>query len=114
MIRAARKDANHKEIADVFLDHGASVGDLSQVKKLCDIAVGFRGICELVEIKDGSKPPSGQRLTEGEKQFHDRWRGKVHIITNTDEAKDLLLLMEQKSRALINAGLLPQPQLTIH
>lgn len=106
MIRAARKDANHKEIADVFLDHGASVGDLSQVKKLCDIAVGFRGICELVEIKDGSKPPSGQKLTEGEKQFHDRWRGTVHIVTSIEDAKQLLLLMERKSRVLIQAGVL--------
>lgn len=105
MIRAARKDSNHNEIANYFLNHGASVGDLSQVKRLCDLVVGFRGINELVEVKDGSKPPSQQKLTPGEQQFHDRHRGTISVITNLEEAKQLLLAMDQKSIALISAGI---------
>lgn len=106
MIRAARKDANHKAIADYLTAHGASVGDLSQVKRLCDIAVAFKGVTELVEIKDGSKPPSGRKLTEGEQQFHDRWRATVHIVIDLEDAKQLLLLMEKKSQALRAVGML--------
>lgn len=106
MIRAARKDANHKQIADYLLDHGASVGDLSQVKKLCDIAVAFRGVTELVEIKNGALPPSGRKLTEGEQQFHDRWRATVHIVIDLEDAKQLLLLMERKSKTLRLAGII--------
>lgn len=106
MIRAARKDKNHKEIADHLIAHGATVGDLSQVKRLCDMVVGFRGINELVEIKDGSKPPSAQKLTEGEQGFHDRYTGTISIITTTEEADILLATMAAKSKALRKAGLL--------
>ena len=106
MIRAARKDANHNEIADHFKAHGATVGDLSQVKRLCDMVVGYRGINELVEVKDGSKPPSQQKLTEGEQDCHDRYTGTISIITSTDDADILLASMKAKSKALVKAGLL--------
>ena len=106
MIRAARKDANHKEIAEYLIAHGASVGDLSQVKRLCDIVVGYKGVNELVEIKDGSKPPSQQKLTQGEQEFHDRYTGTISIVMSTDDADILLATMKAKSKALIKAGLL--------
>jgi len=37
MQRAAKKDANHKEIQKFFESKGYSVLDLSQLKNACDI-----------------------------------------------------------------------------
>lgn len=39
-----------------------------------------------MEVKDGSKPPSRQRLTAEELIWHDNWNSKVHIVTNVKEA----------------------------
>lgn len=106
MMRAARKDANHNEIAAYFIANGCSVGDLSQVKRLCDIVVGYKGVNELVEIKDGAKPPSAQRLTEGEQKFHDGWRGTITVITSIEDASKLITIMRDKSRAMRDSGAL--------
>lgn len=106
MMRAARKDANHNEIADYFIANGCSVGDLSQVKRLCDIVVGYKGVNELVEIKDGAKVPSAQKLTEGEAKFHREWLGTITIITSIEDAKKLIWIMRDKSRAMRDSGAL--------
>jgi len=106
MMRAARKDANHNEIADYFIAHGCSVGDLSQVKRLCDMVVGYKGLNELVEIKDGSKPPSAQKLTEGEAKFHREWLGTITVITSIEDAAKLITIMKDKSRAMRDSGAL--------
>jgi len=45
-----------------------------------DIAVGFAGLTMLVEIKDGAKPPSQQKLTDDEREFFDTWKGGVRIV----------------------------------
>lgn len=84
---AKRTDANQKEIVRTFRQCGASVQILSDVGKGCpDLVVGTHGKNYLIEIKDGSKPPSGQRLTEHEQVFHDGWKGQVCIIKSIDEA----------------------------
>lgn len=106
MIRAARKDANHREIADYLLAKGASVGDLSQVKRLCDIVVGYRGVTTLAEIKDGSKPPSARMLTDGEQAFHNSFNAKVYIIKDVKEAQQMIDEMATQSTALVKSGLL--------
>jgi len=44
----------------------------------------------LVEIKDGSRKPSEQRLTPDEEAFHAKWPGKIHIVRSVGEALDLI------------------------
>jgi hypothetical protein len=44
----------------------------------------------LVEIKDGSKPPSARRLTADEQKFRDNWKGDYRIITSVDDVLELL------------------------
>lgn len=81
-----RVDDNQVEIVKTFRSIGFSVLILSDVGNGCpDIMVGFRGVNYLVEIKDGKKSPSKQRLTPHEEEFHQSWRGQVVIIRSIDE-----------------------------
>lgn len=83
----ARKDDNHKEIADVYRKMGCSVLDTSMVGSGApDIIVGLKQGNHLVEIKDGKKKPSARRLTPDEERFHIEWRGPIRVISTVDEA----------------------------
>ncbi len=91
MRRAARIDANQPEIVQALRDVGASVSVTSMVGKgFPDIVVGYRGQNYLIEIKDGSKPPSQRKLTPDEQEWHALWRGTVHIANKTDEALKII------------------------
>jgi hypothetical protein len=92
VIRNARKDANHAEIVACFRKLGWSVLDISQLKNCADIVVARNGITFVIEIKDGTKPPSARKLTDGEQVFKDGWRGHYAIITSIGDA---LLLNSQ-------------------
>lgn len=91
MKRSARKDANQDEIVDTLRAIGASVAITHQLGGgFPDIVVGFRGETYLIEIKDGSKPPSRRRLTKDEKEFHQSWNGHIAIANNSDEALKII------------------------
>lgn len=82
-----RIDDNQREIVKAFRDMGATVQILSAIGKGCpDLLLGWRGQNYLIEIKNGKKPPSGQRLTEHEQKFFDSWKGQVCIINSIDNA----------------------------
>lgn len=86
-MRAARVDDNQDEIKNALRDIGASVFVTSNVGNgFGDLVVGFRGVNYLLEIKDGSKPPSRRKLTPAEAKFHDEWRGQVDVVNSVDEA----------------------------
>ena len=55
-----------------------------------DIVVGFLGNNWMFEIKDPDKPPSGKKLTPKEKDFHEAWRGQVHIVETVDDILDVM------------------------
>lgn len=86
MRRAARVDENHKEIVEALRQIGATVKSVAPIKGFVDIVVGFRGENFLIEIKDGSKPPSQQRLTPLEAKFQREWMGQVETVTSVSEA----------------------------
>jgi len=89
--RASAVDANQREIVQAFRGLGATVQHLHNVGMGCpDILVGFSGVNYMVEIKDGSKPPSAQRLTPPERYWHDGWKGQVVIINSVDAAMNML------------------------
>ena len=91
MRRNARIDSNQNEIVKAFRKLGASVLITSQLKNCFDILVGYKGINYIVEIKDGNKPPSQRKLTEGEQNFADNWRGgKYYIIESVEQAIKLI------------------------
>jgi Holliday junction resolvase len=66
---------------------GMSVVSLAAVGNGCpDLVVGWRGRNVLLEIKDGSKPPSARKLTPDEAKFHNEWMGYVVIAESPLEA----------------------------
>jgi len=87
MRRAARVDANQREIVAALRAVGVSVQPLHTVGKGCpDLLCGVRGTNLLLEIKDGNKPPSARKLTPDEAAWHESWRGQVAIVESVDEA----------------------------
>lgn len=90
-MRAAKIDANQNEIVKALRQIGCSVQSLASVGKgVPDLLVGFRGVNFLIEVKDGSKPKSAQKLTADQIEWHNNWQGKVFVINSVDQAIDLI------------------------
>lgn len=88
MRRRPRTDANHAEIVAALRALGCSVVSTAGVGDgFPDLAVGYRGETYLVEVKDGSKPPSARLLTADEASFFASWRGAAVVIESVDEAQ---------------------------
>jgi Holliday junction resolvase len=87
MRRAARIDANQTAIVAALRKIGCSVAITSSVGNgFPDLCVSFGGITLLMEVKDGDKPKSAQKLTEDQIKFHIGWRGRIELVTSVDEA----------------------------
>ena len=92
MRKAAKIDDNQKAIVNILRQIGASVQSLAATGKGCpDLLVGYHGINYLMEIKDGDKVLSKQKLTIDQEHWHSLWRGTVHIVKSVDEALKILL-----------------------
>lgn len=88
---AARIDANQPQIVAALRKMGATVLHLHTIGKGApDILVGYQGKNALIELKDGSKPPSARKLTADEEKFHAEWRGQVAIIESVEQAVDFI------------------------
>ena len=84
---AARTDENHEQIVKCLRDAGAVVQSLAAVGHgVPDLLVGFRGQTILIEVKNGSKSPSRQRLTEDQIRWHGAWRGGPIAVVDGVEA----------------------------
>ena len=90
--RAAKIDANHPEMRDMARKLGASWLDCHQLKNACDAFLSYKGQTWAIEVKDGSKPPSARKLTEGEQKFKDMWElnGSYAILETPDDLLTLL------------------------
>lgn len=90
MRRAARTDANHAEIVAALRSAGCWVMDLSAVGNGCpDLLVHgpvFPWSLALLEIKDGSKPPSRRALTPEQIKFHAGCNAPLFVVNNVAEA----------------------------
>ena len=80
---AARRDANERSIIEAFEVLGATV---SQECPL-DLIVAWPGRTILVEVKDGSKVPSQQKLTEAEARFIAGWKGECYVVRSELQAE---------------------------
>lgn len=84
---AAKVDNNQAEIVRALRQVGCSVLLTFQLKNCFDILVGYRGRTFIMEIKDPNQPPSKRKLTEGEEEFRQKWRGSTyHIVETPDQA----------------------------
>lgn len=89
-----RVDANTTQIVDALRKVGAV-----WISTTGDPSIGFDGIaCKagrtwLIEVKDGSRPPSARRLTDNESKRAYQLANvgvTVHVVNNTDEALRLI------------------------
>ena len=87
MRRAAKVDANQQKIVEILRAAGATVQSLAAVGHGCpDLLVGWGGKTLLMEIKDGSKVPSAQRLTDDQIKWHGAWMGGPLAVVDGPEA----------------------------
>ena len=85
-MRAARIDANQPAIVAALRKAGCTVQHLHSVGKGCpDLLVGKSGVNYLIELKDGAKAASEQRLTPDQVVWHGEWGGSVAVV-NCEEA----------------------------
>jgi len=90
MRQRGRVDANQTEIVKYFRGCGYSVAITSNVGGgFPDIVVGKYRHTILIEIKDGSKPPSKRKLTDDEADFHSSWRGAACVIETIQDIEKL-------------------------
>lgn len=86
-MRAAKTDANQKDIVAGLRSIGATVQPLHAVGKGCpDLLVGYRRANYAIEVKDGAKPPSARTLTPDQVEWHGGWAGQVDIACSLDDA----------------------------
>ena len=96
MARAKKVDDNQKEIVQTFRDLGARVRvTSSEGNGFPDLVVQYRSPMNrrlqtlLVEVKDGSKPPSRRKLTPEQEKFHAEF-----ICYIVESVKDVYELLE--------------------
>lgn len=82
---ARRIDENQPEIVGALRQIGATV-EILRGLSIGDIIVGYHGKNFLLEIKDGKKVKSKRKLTLGEQEFHDNWRGQITVVATIEEA----------------------------
>lgn len=91
MRRAARTDRNQAEIVQALRQVGATVTPTHTVGGgFPDVVCGYRGLTYALEIKDGTKPPSAQKLTAEEERWHDEWRGQKAVVRSVKEALEAI------------------------
>jgi len=90
--KRGKVDANQREIVDTLRALGASVQSLAMVGDgVPDLLVGYQGRTWLVEVKDGSKPPSRQRLTADQVAWRDTWRGEApSVVRDRQDCMDMV------------------------
>ena len=84
MRRAARVDRNQPEIVEALRNAGAKVYSLAAVGGgIPDLVVAYQRQTYLLEVKDGTKPPSERELTPDQVRFHVEWNGGPCLVVNS-------------------------------
>jgi hypothetical protein len=92
MRRAARVDENQSAVVIALRACGCEVQSMAAIGKgVPDLLVSYRNQLLLLELKDGSKPPSARKLTPAQIEWHKRW--PVHVVTSVEDAIELLSKM---------------------
>lgn len=97
-MRARRTDGNHSEVMAEFRKLGCEVADTSRLGGgYPDLTVSLgRALC-LVEVKDGSRCPSEQKLTADEAKFHARF--PVEIVKDMDDVSRVVGVLGRRACA---------------
>lgn len=94
-------DMNQREIVLTLRQCGASVFSLASMGEGCpDLLVGIFGLSAIAEVKDGSKPPSAQKLTNAQQKFVRSWKGDYHILRSKEDALKLVGAMRLRASSI--------------
>lgn len=89
---ATRQDGNHRAIVNALRAGGARV---YEIRRPCDLLVGYAGKTALVECKDLSTGYGRKGLNDNQRSFAETWNGGTFAtITDTEGAARLLALMK--------------------
>jgi len=76
---------------DALRQAGAEVTSLHQVGGgVPDLLVSFRNKWYVVEVKDGSKPPSARMLTDDQRKWMVKQHASVWVVNSPAEALDAI------------------------
>lgn len=95
---ASKKDANHNELRDLFVQMGCSVVEThcAGIAGFPDFVIGCIGVSHLVEAKSLASRYGRSGFNENQSAFNRDWRGEpVASVATPDEVIDLV----QKWRA---------------
>ena len=91
MRRQARVDANQPAVVEALRRIGAAVTPLHTVGKgVADLLVSYRQAWTVMEVKDGTLPPSKRTLTDLERSWIAQQHALVFIVTSPLEAIDVI------------------------
>jgi hypothetical protein len=100
-MRAARVDANQGKIVAVLRNAGVTVQPLHTVGGgVPDLLCAFLGLNFLVEVKDGAKIPSEQKLTPDQVEWHQKWGAPVHIVNSEQAALEVVEYYQRRVREM--------------
>lgn len=87
----SKVDDNQKQLVAAFRKLGYVVHHTHQSGSgFPDIVIcSPAGHMELIEIKDGSKPTSQQKLTPDQVRFHNNWPRKIPVINSLEAVLEL-------------------------
>lgn len=87
MRRAARVDANQAAVVKALRKIGAAVTHIHPLGNgVADLLVSYRNKWTVMEVKDGSKPPSARELTDDERTWIAEQKALVAVVNSPDEA----------------------------
>jgi hypothetical protein len=97
MRNKGRTDSNQTEIVkELRKIPSLTVAITSQLGKgYPDILIGWKGLNFLIELKDGSKVKSAQKLTPDEERFHSEWTGQIAVCNSLDEVLQELGILKR-------------------
>jgi len=89
MTYALKVDANQPEIVRVLRGSGCTVQHIHMVGRGCPDLIVYSPFLQrmiLMELKDGTLPPSKRGLTKAERRWHEDWPADVFIVHSVEEA----------------------------
>lgn len=93
-------------MVEVFRALGCSVQSLAGMGAgVPDLLVGVAGLNLLVEVKDGTRPPSQRKLTPDQVRWHLSWFGAVSIVYNQADCEELVASARQLAAELADLRL---------
>lgn len=100
-----RVDANQQEVIKCFRQFGCHVVTTHMVGKgFPDIVVSYKGFTVLVEIKDGSKPPSKRKLTQQEAVFKGTFQGWYEVVESVEDTCKVFNRIRKRLQEGLNRG----------